>query len=265
MNRLLLVLLGSSQLLAKQQFSFVHAFSSSIAPPAVARTHLVGTAATRRRRWSLTPVTMISIHNNNEGENELFASRRDVIRTATAAAAAAITTALTTTTYAPLPAMAAASASGSGGGVIIVVAGATGQTGRRILERLSKKATGSGVLSVAVIGGVRGDITKAQKSLNESSTIIRGAMIQQVNSIDTTTTTTNGGGGGEGRLELKHLDVVKDTTEELIATLSGASALVIATGFVPGNPLKMNVAAHEVDNVGTCKLIVSSTHKHYIH
>ena len=57
---------------------------------------------------------------------------------------------------------------------------------------------------------------------------------------------------------MKHLDVVKDTVDELKATLTGASALVIATGFVPGNPLKMNAAAHEVDNVGTCKLIVSS-------
>ena len=31
--------------------------------------------------------------------------------------------------------------------------------------------------------------------------------------------------------------------------------LVIAVGFVPGNPFKMDAAAHAVDNVGTVKLI----------
>jgi nucleoside-diphosphate-sugar epimerase len=30
---------------------------------------------------------------------------------------------------------------------------------------------------------------------------------------------------------------------------------VIAVGFIPGNPLKMNQEAHLVDNVGTCKLV----------
>lgn len=50
---------------------------------------------------------------------------------------------------------------------------------------------------------------------------------------------------------------VSDTTESLTSALAGAQSLVIAVGFVPGNPLKMNAAAHEVDNVGTCKLIVS--------
>ena len=31
--------------------------------------------------------------------------------------------------------------------------------------------------------------------------------------------------------------------------------MVIATGFVPGNPFEMNSAAHQVDNLGTCKLV----------
>ena len=51
---------------------------------------------------------------------------------------------------------------------------------------------------------------------------------------------------------------VADTTESMAAALAGAQSLVIAVGFVPGNPLKMNAVAHEVDNVGTCKLIVSA-------
>jgi len=50
---------------------------------------------------------------------------------------------------------------------------------------------------------------------------------------------------------------VTGATSDLTSALSGAQSLVIAVGFVPGNPLKMNAAAHEVDNVGTCKLIVS--------
>ena len=53
-------------------------------------------------------------------------------------------------------------------------------------------------------------------------------------------------------------NAVSDTTESLTSALAGAQSLVIAVGFVPGNPLKMNAAAHEVDNVGTCKLIVSN-------
>ena len=56
-------------------------------------------------------------------------------------------------------------------------------------------------------------------------------------------------------VSLKHLDVVKDSVDEIAASLMGAESLIIATGFIPGNPLKMNSAAHEVDNLGTIKLI----------
>jgi len=118
----------------------------------------------------------------------------------------------------------------------VVVAGATGQTGRRVLERLAAQK------GLQVVGGVR-SVDKAAKALSESSTVVRGAMIQQVASVDTSA------------VELKHLDVVKDSVDELAATMQGADGLVIATGFVPGNPLKMNAAAHEVDNVGTCRLV----------
>lgn len=118
----------------------------------------------------------------------------------------------------------------------VVVAGATGQTGRRVLERLASSG------NLDVIGGVR-SVDKATASLSESSTVVRGAMVQKVASVDTSAVT------------LQHLDVVKDSVDELAKTLEGASRLVIATGFIPGNPLKMNAAAHEVDNVGTCKLV----------
>ena len=118
----------------------------------------------------------------------------------------------------------------------VVVAGATGQTGRRVLERLASKP------GLQVIGGVR-SVDKATKSLQESSTVVRGAMVQQVASVDTAS------------VELRHLDVVKDSVDQLADSLKGADALVIATGFIPGNPLKMTEAAHEVDNVGTCRLV----------
>eukprot|EP00977_Amphora_coffeiformis_P028808 scaffold37247_cov191-Amphora_coffeaeformis.AAC.1 len=118
----------------------------------------------------------------------------------------------------------------------VVVAGATGQTGRRILERL---ADGKGL---NVVAGVR-NVNKASQALSESSTVIRGAMVQQVASVDTSA------------VDLKHLDVVQDDVATLTSTLKGADALVIAVGFVPGNPLKMNDEAHKVDNVGTCKLV----------
>lgn len=118
----------------------------------------------------------------------------------------------------------------------VVVAGATGQTGRRILERLAGRS------GLAVVAGVR-DVSKAETALAASSTVIRGAMIQQVASVDTSA------------VELTHLDVVKDSVDELTAALKGADAMVIATGFVPGNPFEMNAAAHQVDNVGTCKLV----------
>jgi nucleoside-diphosphate-sugar epimerase len=118
----------------------------------------------------------------------------------------------------------------------VVVAGATGQTGRRILERLAA------LPGLSVTGGVR-SVDKAAKSLSESSTVVRGAMVQSVASIDTSS------------VSLKHLDVVADSVDDIAKTLAGADSLVIATGFVPGNPLKMNKAAHEVDNLGTCRLV----------
>ena len=109
----------------------------------------------------------------------------------------------------------------------VVVAGATGQTGRRVLERLAQAG------NLQVIGGVR-NVDKATASLEESSTVVRGAMVQKVASVDTSA------------VDLQRLDVVKDSVDDLAKTMEGATSLVIATGFIPGNPLKMNAAAHEV-------------------
>lgn len=115
----------------------------------------------------------------------------------------------------------------------VLVAGATGQTGRRIVERLSG-------LQVDVIGGVR-NVEKAKAALAESSIAVRGAMVQEVKAIKP--------------VDLVKLDVEKDSVEALAASLKGSDALVIATGFVPGNPFKMDAAAHAVDNLGTVALV----------
>lgn len=118
----------------------------------------------------------------------------------------------------------------------VVVAGATGQTGRRCVERLLKMG------GVSVVGGVR-DPTKAAKKLAESNIEIRGAMIQKGAAIDASA------------VDLRAIDVEKSSVADMTAALKGADGLVIATGFVPGNPFKMSEAAHLVDNVGTIKLI----------
>lgn len=161
--------------------------------------------------------------NNDDGA---ALSRRDLLtQTIT------LTTAAATLGLSPLTATADDTTSST-----VVVAGATGQTGRRVLERLASQP------NTSVIAAVR-NTDKASKSLSESSTVVRGAMIQKVPSLDA------------AGIELKKLDVASDSTEAITQVLSGAESLVIAVGFVPGNPLKMNAAAHEVDNVGTCKLI----------
>ena len=118
----------------------------------------------------------------------------------------------------------------------ILVAGATGQTGRRIVEKLSKMG------DVSIIGGVR-DTAKAEKELSKSSITIRGAMIDEVKAVDT-----------KG-VSLKPLDVTKDSVDKLAATLTGCDALIVATGFVPSNPFAMGADAHAVDNLGTKSLV----------
>ena len=118
----------------------------------------------------------------------------------------------------------------------VVVAGATGQTGRRCLARLSQMS------GVTAIGGVR-DPAKAAKKLKEAKIEIRGAMIEKGAAIDTSS------------VELVGLDVETASVAQMAETLTGADGLVIAVGFVPGNPFKMDAAAHAVDNVGTVALI----------
>ena len=68
------------------------------------------------------------------------------------------------------------------------------------------------------------DTKKAEKTLAEASTVVRGAMVQKVDAVDTK------------RTRLAKLDVVAMSVDDMAAALGGSDALVIATGFVPGNP-----------------------------
>ena len=83
----------------------------------------------------------------------------------------------------------------------VVVAGATGQTGRRILERLASQP------NISVVGGVR-NVDKANKELSESSTVVRGAMIQKVPSLSA------------AGLELRKLDGTFVLCSHMVAVIS---------------------------------------------
>jgi uncharacterized protein YbjT (DUF2867 family) len=174
----------------------------------------------------MTSIEAESTSSNNDKEMSGLPDRRSALLSAATFTTASLVSASLSFS---MPAFAADTKT-------VVVAGATGQTGRRILERLAAEK------GLSVIGGVR-NVDKASKALSESSTVVRGAMVQNVASVDTAS------------VDLRHLDVVIDTVDQLAETLQGADSLIIATGFIPGNPLKMNAAAHEVDNVGTCRLI----------
>mmetsp|Transcript_20815 Transcript_20815/g.32121 ORF Transcript_20815/g.32121 Transcript_20815/m.32121 type:complete len:340 (+) Transcript_20815:31-1050(+) len=187
----------------------------------------ISSSSSLRSTTTASTSPLFATANNNDDDNSL--SRRDLF-TQTISLTAAATTTLGL--FSPLTATAAEPTAAS----TVVVAGATGQTGRRVLERLASQP------NTSVIAAVR-NTDKASKSLSESSTVVRGAMIQKVPSLDA------------AGIELRKLDVASDTTDSITAVLAGADSLVIAVGFVPGNPLKMNAAAHEVDNIGTCKLI----------
>ena len=126
------------------------------------------------------------------------------------------------TTLAP-PAIAAAPAT-------VFVAGATGQTGRRVLERLAAKGG-------SVVAGVR-DTKKAEKT-SPRPTVVRGAMVQKVDAVDT-----------KG-VRLAKLDVVAMSVDDMAAALSGSDALVIATLRARQSP--EDARAHAVDNLGTVR------------
>lgn len=72
-------------------------------------------------------------------------------------------------------------------------------------------------------------------------------MIRDVMNVASVDSTAN--------VELVHLDVVNDSVDTIATALQGADSLVIAIGFILGNPFQMKEAAHKVDNLGTCTLV----------
>ncbi len=165
------------------------------------------------------PEALCASATDGEMESASVSSRRDMLCRTAVAASLAFAPVLSSS---PRAAQADDSdASPSSSIQNVVVAGATGQTGSRIYDKL--RAQG-----FATTGGVR-NVAKATKALN----------------VDP-----------KKDNPLAHLDVVEDSLDALAETLKGADGLIIACGMNPGkNLLRMAAAAHEVDNVGTCKLI----------
>jgi uncharacterized protein YbjT (DUF2867 family) len=121
----------------------------------------------------------------------------------------------------------------------IVVAGANGRTGQRVLERLAAQE------GMTVIGGVR-DVEKAKKKFTTAPTNVEGgkpAVTMQSLSVD------------PSRVRFAYLDVARESVDEMAQTLQGAHAIVSCLGFRPREPFEMAKEAHAVDNVGGLKLI----------
>ncbi|KAL3757087.1 hypothetical protein ACHAWU_002926 [Discostella pseudostelligera] len=166
-------------------------------------------------------------------------SRRSLL-----SSAVAITASTSLLSYPIYPASAAADDAVSG---TVVVAGATGQTGKRILDRLLSTSASS----AKIIAGVR-NVDKAMNALSSSSSTVKDALANKAVEFRSMDDTFNFVSICSNAIVYT---VANDSVESLASTLSSATSLVIAIGFVPSNPLQMAKAAHEVDNLGTIKLI----------
>ena len=139
-------------------------------------------------------------------------SRRQTLVSALAASALASASPL-----ASAPALAAESAR------TVLVVGATGATGRLVVEELRRR----GDADAAVVAAVRSEAKAKKLGVDE----------------------------GDVKL-LPGFDVTMPADELATAMKSvGATIVVICTGFVPGNPFKMAAAARAVDNEGVVHLV----------
>ena len=105
----------------------------------------------------------------------------------------------------------------AGAGPRVLVVGSTGQTGKYVVEELVRSGKAG-----EVVAGVRSAEKAAKLGLDSTADAI-----------------------------LADVDVTAGA-EKLASQMDGFDIVVVATGFVPGNPFKMNAAAHEVDNLGVC-------------
>lgn len=99
----------------------------------------------------------------------------------------------------------------------VFVAGATGNTGARVVKELQR-------LGYPVVAGVRSP-DKAAKVF------------------------------GAGGPTVVPFDVEKLSADAMAEALKGSTYLICATGFVPGNPFEMSKAVQAVDRDGTIKLV----------
>eukprot|EP00958_Prasinococcus_capsulatus_P017496 scaffold1973_cov399-Prasinococcus_capsulatus_cf.AAC.27 len=115
----------------------------------------------------------------------------------------------------------------------VFVAGATGSTGSLVVEEL----VGQGY---DVLAGIR-SLQKAKETLGSISGDAKPVFVAAGRVTLLTTA-------------LALADVVESSVEELAQAMSGAEAVICATGFSP-KPFSKVDTAHLVDNVGTCKLV----------
>ena len=121
-----------------------------------------------------------------------------------------------------------------------MVVGATGQTGRRVLQQMLLSQ------ECHAIGGVRNEW--GAKRLSQECTVFRGFQRTTVPAVTAPC------------LEIRQTDVITMTDEDLRQALLGVDTLVITTGMVAsprtlGNPFLLHRQARAVDCVGTQRLI----------
>ena len=154
--------------------------------------------------------------NNDNDVNNTSVSRR---RQLALIAATTTTTAFFATVDLPLQNPRQNVSFARNDGPTVLVVGSTGQTGKLVVSSLSSMNRAN------VVAGCR-SLEKAKKlKLDQNGVELKGG-------VDVT-----------------------DTTENLALAMDGVDVVVIATGFVPGNPFKMNAAAHEVDNEGVVNCV----------
>lgn len=102
-------------------------------------------------------------------------------------------------------------------GGTVFVAGATGNTGQRVVKELLRKGY---------------DVVAGARNLGKAGQVF--------------------GAGGPRSVQF---DVEKLDVAAMASAMAGAKFVICATGFVPSNPFEMNKAAKAVDRDGTIKLV----------
>lgn len=141
-----------------------------------------------------------------------FSTRRETL----------LVSALATVVFAAAPlSVTSRSAAAAEGVTTVLVVGATGATGRLVVDELRRRADPA----TQIVAGVR-DEKKAKKL-----------------------------GVYSGHVSvLPDFDVTSDVST-LTGQMRGVDVAIVCLGFVPGNPFKMKAAAHAVDNEGVVRLV----------